>query len=192
MFALAFLLLLLPSSVSTQSSESSEKIAVFEMHFEKNVLKIEGARAGLGLAPDYALQPSHWLEVRLLRDDETLLRSFKVRDPRFVLFDYVEGEGKNASLKGGKFFNESARFVLVVPLLPQASYANVFDENGTKLISINLRILSERSEAGGKEIVFKPSEGEGIGLWSVLPALVALVLVVLLASGIVALWKSRK
>lgn len=154
-------LLLAALAPLTLAGEHNAGTLVFSLKFAGDKLEVHSVSLVPGSSPDYKLEPKgNWLAVDFL-DAGSKLKTIKVPDPRALFLETVE---ENNSMTGMHLREENAALVFAAPNVPSASTAEISDENGTKLLSIDYRRgirLDAPSALQPQTREFGPPEKEG-------------------------------
>lgn len=109
---------------------------VFSLKFINNKLEVNSITLVPGEAPDYNVEPNdNWLAVDFVGDG-TKVKTIRVADPRKL---WVEVADQKGQLTSAHTEDENASLVFAAPNLPEASRAEITDQGGVKLLSIDYR-----------------------------------------------------
>lgn len=144
------------------AGEHNAGTLVFSLKFAGNKLEVHSVSLVPGPSPDYKLEPEgDRLTIDFL-DAGSKLKTIKVPDPRALFLETVE---ENNTITGMHLRDENAALVFAAPNIPSASTAEIRDENGTKLLSIDyrrgIRFDTTTSALQPQTREFEPPEKEG-------------------------------
>lgn len=117
------------------AAEEGAGTLVFSLKFAGDKLEVESVSLVPGAPPDYKVQPNEgWLSIDLVgsRGSEKRMR---VPDPRKLFLEAVDEGG----IVGIHLQEGNPALVFAAPNLPAASKAEIYDEEGNKLLSLEYR-----------------------------------------------------
>lgn len=173
----AFALALIAAQATAQESPGT---LVFALKFAGERLEVQSITLVPGSPPDYKVEPEEdWLSIEFIGENGKA-RTIRVPDPRKQKLEAFE---QNGDITGAYLNEENATLIFAAPNLPEASRAEITDEAGTKLLSVDYR-KGIRLDAPGSPATtqtstkeFEPGQGgkENIAIAAFLGAVALLV-----------------
>ncbi len=145
------------------SSPQSGGTLVFSLKFTQGKLEVDSVSLVPGEAPDYKTEPPEgWLSVEFMGEGQKV-KTIKVPDPRLLDLEVFD----NNKITGVQLKQQNATLTFAAPNPPGASTAQIRDENGTTLLTLDYRKGIRLDSPGSQPPQapeFEPTQTSGLNI----------------------------
>ncbi len=139
--ALLSALMLLSSTILVRNVDASEeKVYILSLNYVKGDLFLDNVLVKLGYSPDRKIQPDTGYMAEVISFKGNTSHFFKFGVPNVMASDSFPPDGEPT---GGINHLDKVDFALVIPYSGNGKAINIYDENGTKKLSVDISRFSE-------------------------------------------------
>lgn len=134
-------LLLLSSAILVRDVDASEeKVYILTLNYVKGDLFLDNVLVKIGYSPDRKIQPDTGYQAEVISFKGNASYFFKFKVPNVVASDSFPINGEPT---GGLTYLDKVDFALIIPYFGDGKTINLYDENGTKKLSVDISRFSE-------------------------------------------------
>lgn len=134
------ILLLLAILLAGGVSAAENKIYVVNVEYKRGDMFLKDISVNIGYAPDRKIQPDTGYKAEVISFKGNASYFFKFKVPNVVASDVFPVEGEPA---GSLVYLDEVNFALIIPYFGDGKTISIYDENGTKKLSVDISRFSE-------------------------------------------------